>query len=119
MSASSSVGSVADNNNNNNNNHHASSSSPSSTITTGHRVEEVPVNADGDWLTPLVNTWNEVASYIPESVKSSIAASLPAGASDVGKGEKDKAALASGAAGDSGAAARTKDLVLAVSFDVR
>jgi hypothetical protein len=69
----------------------------------------VPVNADGDWLTPLVNTWNEVASYIPESLKASIAASLPAAAD---KDAKDKA---DGLAGS----ARTKDLVLAVSFDVR
>jgi hypothetical protein len=90
----------------NQNNQNQSSSSTSTS--TGHRVEEVPVNADGDWLTPLVNTWNEVASYIPESLKASIAASLPAADRDAANKDKDK----------EGASARTKDLVLAVSFDV-
>jgi hypothetical protein len=72
-----------------------------------HRVSEMAVSADGDWLTPLVNTWNEVASYIPESVKASIASALPSGA----LASKEDAA-------QGGASGRSKDLVLAVSFDV-
>jgi hypothetical protein len=83
-------------------------------MSSSHRVEEVAVSADGDWLTPLVNTWNEVASYIPDSVKTSVASALPPAAASHVSGE---AGAANEAASSNGG--RSKDLVLAVCFDVR
>ena len=65
----------------------------------GQRVDEQKLNDKGDWLTPITNTWAEVNSYIPDAVKSSIAANLPSAAT---RGTPT---------------AKIKDLVLATSFD--
>lgn len=60
------------------------------------RVEEKLLNENNDWLSPIVNTWNEINSYVPANIKSTIAASLPL---------VDKPAP------------REKDFVIATSFD--